>query len=374
MEIQETMANFYYDKDSGRWISGRPVVSPISTVVAPVVPFDDAPTVSLVVNRGENFSGLEEDLINHANSKPIGSQEILKGADRPWAVVPNDKGEREISLHTIITRILEGYEYEAVGLPEKWKEKLYTPENPLEQNASDWGFFVEICEEYGYRIKRDDSGRKFTFVPESDGLDTLANYRVAFQSFGGSLYPLDFLQVEEKDKPVYLIKSGFSINVSSNGTFIPPVRHFIDEKGKSRVVVEVPEALSEFLTTNYEFKEEFFSTQADKYQDGKLEGEEKRLFEAVIGKGQDPSREDIIKFFNSTSPDYNSNNLEDTAYQIYRYEGWESGFTTHGNKYVFPGDWLIIEGTSSNLYFPFQVKGITHRFGHKWSTDYEMIR
>ena len=370
------MSKFYFDIDTGNWILGEPV-SVIPTTVAPLAeipPLTDVPTMTLAINRGENFTGTEKDLTNFVGQKEVGSQEIFIGADRPWAIVPNAAGERTISLHYIITHIIEGYGYEVMGLPEKWKEILYTPEDPLEQDSSDWGLFVTICDDYGYRIKRDDGGRRFTFVPEADGLETLTNYRVAFQSFGGDVYTLNFLEVDESDNPIYIIKSGFSIDVSSNGTFIPQIKHYINDEGKSKVVIKVPEALSDFLNTKHEFAESFFYEKATKYQKGDLEGEEKRLFEAVIKKGQNPSMEDVLKFFRSVSPDYNSNDTDDTGYQIYRYEGWSAGFTTHGNKYVTPGDWLIIEGTSANLYFPFQVKGVVHRFGHKWETDYEMIR
>lgn len=364
--------NFYYDRESGKWTTGTaPLEQPPTEV--PVEPLPDTPTVTQQSNKGDNFSGTQEDFLKLANSKEE-ETEILTGSDRPWAVVPNPDGKMSLSLHFIITRIIEGYGYEVFGLPEKWREIIFTLENPLTQDESDWGLFVRVCEKYGYRIKRDEGGRVFTFVPESEGLNTLANYRVAFHSFGGRVYPLNFLDTPADEYPIFIIKSGFSINVSSNGTFIPQVKHFIDDEGKAKVVVTVPEALSEFLTNDYEFNQEFFDDQATKYREGVLEGEEKRLFESVTKAGQNPSIADITRFFSYASPDSNSNDTQDVGYQIYRYEGWESGFTTHGNKYTTPGDWLMIEGTSANLYFPFQVKGVTHRFGHKWTTDYEMIR
>lgn len=374
------MAKHSFNFETGKWEEGEPreVLTPVSVIEpAPVV---DNPTVVLRTNRGENFSGLEEELLRIAESKGPKTSGKDESNGRQWALV--NSAEDTISLYDIFKFILEGdgkgdkgYGYEVRNLPEEWKKVLYTTLEPIEQNGSDWMFLSEICKNKGFRIKRNDGGRVWEIVPESEGIEALSSYRIVFHSYGGDLFNINFLNVLGNEKPVFIITSDFSVNVNSNGTYLPKIKHFIDEEGKSRVMTDTPEALSEFLLTQHEFNREVFLEKAKAYYDGTASKEEAELFEKVTNRSKNrATREEVELFYRKVSPEYNSNDTEDTGYQVYRYEGWDASFTTHGNKLSTPGDWVIIEGTSANLYFPFQVKSVTHRFSHKWSTEYEVIR
>lgn len=364
------MAEFSFDSNLGKWVE-TPTTPPVSTerpVLKPIESFSKG--VSLNYRREGNFFGTEGDFLNLISNS---SKPEKNSGDRSWSIV--DDAETTMSVKFIITKIIEGYgrgKYTIKDLPEEWERKTYTAKYPLVQNSSDWAFFVKICRTNGYRIVREDHGRTFRFVRESDGLHVKPLYRIAFHSFGGDVFELDFLHKKLDENPTFIIKTGLDVVVSSDTGFIPQIKQFLDDEGQSKIVVNVPDGLSSFLASKHtllydKLESDFLANRA-----GELTGESKKFFDAVNRKNA--TTEDWLRYYNVEDPEYNSNDRDEEGYTVHPYEGWESSFETQGNKWATPGEWLTIEGTSSNLYFPFQIKSVTHVFGSKWSTQYELVR
>jgi len=320
-----------------------------------------------------NFSGTEEEYVAAINKEKTKKLSSIEGIiNREWAVV--EKAEDTLSLSFIIKNIIESYGtgFKATNIPKEWDEILFTHQKPLEQNESDFAFLADICTKRGYRMVRTNGGREFQFLPEAEGRKNLSNYRVAVHTYGADLYDLNFLEKELSDFPTFVVKGEYSVTMTTNGGFLPNVRQFVDDEGKSRIVIETTDIEDSFLNTDFEFLSEKLKEHYDNKKAGTLTKQEDDFFDKFT-QGRATFAEIKENYYKIKSPEYNSNNKEE-GYGIFRYEGWETSFTTHGNPWAHVGEWLTVEGASSNLYFPFQIKGLTHRFSHKWSTDFSMMR
>ena len=364
------MGKFEFDKTLGVWAltSSTP---PVSTERPRVEPIESYPQgLSTGYKRSVNFSGTEEVFLSQIKTS---EKTENSSGDRSWSVV--DSQDTTMSLSFIITKIIEGYgkdKYEIKELPEEWERKIFTTKYPAVQNTSDWAFFVDMCRKNGHRIVRENHGRTFRFIKESDGIHVNPPYRVALHSYGGDIYDLDFLHKKIDENPTFIIKDGLEVTVSTDTGFVPQIKQYLDDEGQSKIVINVPDGLSSFLSSNHTLMYEKLESDFLANRAGTLTGESKKFFDAVNKKN--PTTEDWLRYYKVEAPDYNSNDQEDEGYTIHPYEGWESSFVTQGNMWATPGEWLTIEGTSSNLYFPFQVKGVTHVFSHKWETQYELVR
>lgn len=325
--------------------------------------------------NNDNFKGYEEDYASAINKEKVRLiQNLEKFTDRKWS-----SNSEKLSLYDIVNNIISRYDsgFRALKIPEEWKEEEFTIKDPLVQDESDFAFLVEICKSRGYRMRRTNGGREFEFIPEAEGRKQEsqynAKYRIVVHSYGADIEELDFLDKDETDEPVFIIKNEFNVNMTTNGSFMPNIRQYVDDEGNSRVVVETPDLNDSFLSDEFIFLTKELKKHFEQNRAGTLSKKEQEFFNRFV-KNRATFEEIKENYYRVKRPDLNSNDRDENGYSIFRYEGWEASFTTHGNPWAVVGDWLTIEGASSNLYFPFQIKGLVHRFSHKWETDYTMIR
>jgi len=359
------MGKYEFNRDLGKW---EEVVTPTEKVdppkkIIPITNFGVQKSFSI------NYVALEAEFSRSSKSRI----DTFDPGDRSWSVVRNPLAT--MSLSFIITKIILGYgrdKFEIKGLPDEWSKILYTIGKPLTQDGSDWAFIGKVCRDLGYMIRREDHGRVFSIIKTSDGNNTQPNYSIGLNGEGGDIFDLNFLDRKGNENPTFLILGDFSIEVSSDTGFVPQVKQFLDDTGISKVVIKVPDGLSAFLRAKHVLMEGKLEEDYLANKEGTLQGEEKALFDRI--DKTNASLEDWLHYYHVEIPEYNSNNPNDQGYSIHPYEGWSCSFTTLGNMWATPGEWLTIQGTSSNLYFPFQIKSVTHTFGHTWKTAYEMIR